>query len=158
MIRFTVTRLLAAANLAAIAVPAAAQDFSQPPTFGSAALKSGFAPDPQAVSMVPGGSTDAARTLGGACVGGIAEAPDYRIDFAAGQYVLQFYVRSNEDTTLVINAPDGSWYCNDDTDGFDPAVFFQSPMSGQYDIWIGTFSGGIGTQATLYITEQSTRY
>ena len=101
--------------------------------------------------MVPGGSTDAARTLGGACVGGIAEAPDYRIDFAAGQYVLQFYVRSNEDTTLVINAPDGSWYCNDDTDGFDPAVFFQSPMSGQYDIWIGTFSGGIGTQATLYI-------
>lgn len=108
--------------------------------------------------MVPGGNTDVSRTLGGACVGSVAQAPDYRIDYSAGQYVLPFYVRSNEDTTLVVNAPDGSWYCNDDTDGFDPAVFFQLPMSGQYDIWIGTFSGGIGTQATLYVTEQNTRY
>ena len=61
---------------------------------------------------------------------------------------------SQDDTTLVINAPDGEWYCDDDGAGYpNPELTFASPMSGQYDIWVGTYGGG-NANATLQILEQ----
>ena len=64
-----------------------------------------------------------------------------------------FRTRSSTDTTLIINGPDGRWYCDDDSwgDG-DAEVRFNKPDSGAYDIWIGTFNGGTAS-ATLLITE-----
>ena len=60
---------------------------------------------------------------------------------------------SSTDTTLIINGPDGRWYCDDDSwgDG-DAEVRFNKPSSGTYDIWIGTFNGGTAS-AALLITE-----
>src|SRR5690606_4508404 len=59
----------------------------------------------------------------------------------------------DSDTTLVVNGPDGLWYCDDDSNGgLNPQVTFSSPRSGTYHIWVGTFNGGM-TSATLYISE-----
>ena len=60
---------------------------------------------------------------------------------------------SDADTTLVVNKPDGSWICDDDTNNRDPAISMTSPMSGQYDIWVGNYNGTDTPNATVYVTE-----
>ncbi len=133
-------------------------DFGLPPTFGQMNLTAGFTPDPHTVAIVAGGPIDAGDALGtdangNYCIGTIAEAPDYRINYTSGSWPLIFNVMASEDTTLVINAPDGQWYCNDDGAGYpNPEIVFDTPMSGQYDIWIGAYSGG-NPDATLNVTE-----
>src|SRR5690606_5796329 len=94
-----------------------------------------------------------ASALGNSCRGYIATAPDYQISYTAGStYPLIISVLSQADTTLVINGPDGAWHCNDDTNGLNPAVTFNPPSSGVYDIWVGTY-GQSTAPATLYISE-----
>lgn len=41
------------------------------------------------------------------------------------------------DTTLVINDPQGNWYCKDNTNGLHPEIAFSSSQAGQYDVWVG---------------------
>jgi hypothetical protein len=57
---------------------------------------------------------------------------------------------------MVINAPDASWHCNDDTFGLLPAIDFSAPATGRYDIWLGTFRPGERVNADLLISERST--
>ncbi len=137
---------------------ALAQDFSLPPTYGSASLNSGFSNDPRTVNLSSGGSINA-NGLGSGCRGFIANAPDYRVSYSAGStFPLIFSVDSDSDTTLVINGPDGRWYCDDDSgDGTNPSYRFSSPSSGQYDIWVGTYSSASLRAATLYISEVSSQ-
>ncbi len=130
-------------------------DPALPPAFGETSLSSGFADDPRTVDLFAGGEIDASNALGGGCVGSIAEAPDYSINYDAGGFSLYLYVDSLADTTLVVNGPDGEWYCDDDSAGsFNPLVEFGTPQSGRYDIWVGTYEGGV-EDATLFISEIS---
>ncbi|WP_291841715.1 peptidase S1 [Maricaulis sp.] len=141
---------IAAASFAGVA---AAQDWSLPPTFGSVSLNSGFQPDPYTTSITAGGTIQASN-LSSSCAGMIANAPDFRLNFNAGSLPLYISAYSNSDTTLVVNAPDGSWYCNDDTHGLNPSLAWGSPMSGQYDIWIGTYGTNSDlANSTLHISE-----
>jgi hypothetical protein len=131
-------------------------DFTLPPAFGEISLSAGFTPDPFTVDLVAGGNIDAFEAIGGNCYGSIAEAPDYRLQYSAGGFPLILSVLSGNDTTLVVNGPDGSWYCDDDSAGnLNPMVRFDNPSSGQYDIWVGTFGGGTAN-ATLNISEIGT--
>lgn len=138
----------------ALAGVALAQDTGLPPNFGEANLSAGFTPDPFSVTVVSGGSVDAA---GIGCAGYISDAPDYRVNYVAGDYPLTFAVTSATDTTLVINTPSGQWACNDDQpDGdLNPLVGFASPESGQYDIWVGSFNADDGAEAELLVTEMA---
>ncbi|WP_366655678.1 hypothetical protein [Fodinicurvata sp. EGI_FJ10296] len=129
-----------------------AQDVSGVPIYGQTNLNAAFAGDPRTVDLTAGGTVNVRNTIGGSCTGYVANSPDYRVYYSAGGLPLSFYATSNTDTTLVVNAPDGRWYCNDDTRGVDPAVRFNQPQSGQYDIWVGTF-GQISASARLHITE-----
>lgn len=148
------TILAASVAIVAVAGVSAAQDFSLNPSFGQTTLSAGFAPDPYTVQITAGGNIDASASLGGECRGMIANAPDYRLNYNAGSLPLYIGAQSGADTTIVINAPDGSWYCNDDSNGLNPMVSWGSPMSGQYDIWIGTYGSGSGmASATLTISE-----
>lgn len=130
----------------------AAQDYSLSPNYGEVRLSSGFSPDPHTISVTAGGSIDAAK-LGSPCSGRISDAPDVQVTYSPGSLPLIFRTASDSDTTLVVNAPDGQWYCDDDgyTD-LGAEVRFNSPRSGNYDVWIGTFGGGTAS-ATLYVTE-----
>jgi hypothetical protein len=133
---------------------AAAQDWRLAPTYGTANLTSGFTPDPHYVNLESGGSIDASG-LGSGCLGFIANAPDYRVNYVAGSFPrLIFSVNSSSDTTLVINGPDGRWYCNDDGgQGLNPSITFNSPASGQYDVWVGTYGSASLRPATLNVSE-----
>lgn len=153
----TMLRTFAAvAALAAFGGAAAmAQNYSANPTYGSIQLNSGFTPDPYNVNLQSGGSINAANSIGGSCRGYIANAPDYRVQYRAGSYPLIISVNSSADTTLVINGPDGNWYCDDDggNQGMNPSVRFNAPASGQYDIWVGTYGSGQLYNSTLSISE-----
>lgn len=125
------------------------------PSYGSVNLNTGYTPDPFFASVQAGGSIPASN-VGSNCRGYIAQAPDYRLSYQAGNtFPLYIYAISSSDTTLVVNGPDGQWYCNDDGgNGLNPSLTFNSPRSGQYDIWIGTYSSSAGfPQANLYISE-----
>ena len=151
-------RFISALALAAtLAGPgaAAAQNAGLTANYGEIRLNAGFTPDPYRVDLTAGGSIDAYTDtdLPGACVGDISNAPDFEVTYSAGSLPLVFRTRSSTDTTLIINGPDGRWYCDDDSwgDG-DAEVRFNKPSSGTYDIWIGTFNGGTAS-AALLITE-----
>jgi hypothetical protein len=68
---------------------------------------------------------------------------------------LSFYVEARDDTVLLVNTPDGEWHCNDDYSGLNPALTFEAPQEGQYDIWVGTYSATNGDYppATLAVTQ-----
>lgn len=147
--RALISMLAMTAALAA-AGAAAAQDPSANAGDGSR-KNAGFTPDPITSNIYSGGSIDASRTIGGSCVGMIANAPDYEFTYTAGSFPLSFRVQSRGDTSLIINGPDGRWYCNDDTNGLNPELTWGRPASGSYDVWVGAV--GDAASATLYITE-----
>lgn len=115
-------------------------DASAQATFGEVILRSGFTPDPSVIDITAGGSIPASN-VDSSCAGFIASSPDYEVTYRdAGSYPLTFTFRAKGDTTLAINAPDGSWYCDDDSGGgTNPRVVFRDAMEGVYDIWVGTF-------------------
>jgi hypothetical protein len=130
-------------------------DFTLDPNYGVIDLVSGFQPDPHTVNASAGGSYNAYQIPG--CVGWISRAPDYRVNWTAGSgsLPLVFSVQSDADTTLVINDASGNWVCDDDSgnNGLNPAITFANPTSGQYDVWVGTFSEGDLQPSTLNISE-----
>ena len=145
---------IAAACLAAMAAPAAAQDFNADPNYGSIALDVGFNEDPRVVSLRAGGNIDAS-SIGNGCRGFITNAPDYRLEYNSGSLPLYISVAADSDTTLVVNGPDGSWHCDDDggVKGMNPSLRFDRPASGRYEIWVGTYSSGSTQPAQLHISE-----
>jgi hypothetical protein len=131
-----------------------AQDINRTPLSGTVNLDAGFTPDPKIVSVTSGGRHDTSQSIGGACTGFVSGAPDVRVNYnTASTMPLIFSVEADADTTLVINGPDGRWYCNDDTNGLDPLVRFDNPGTGRYEVWIGTYGGRERMPARLFISE-----
>lgn len=143
---------------AALAVPAAAQNTSGTPNYGTVTLESGFTPDPRVVSLRAGGSLSASR-LGSGCVGFITDAPDVRLDYEAGSLPLIISVAASADTTLIVNGPNGQWLCDDDggVNGSNPSIRLNNPTSGRYEIWVGTYRSGNSEPARLHISEVSSQ-
>lgn len=153
MNRILTTSFALAAGALLLAGPAQAQDISATPTYGTQNLEAGFLPDPVSIDIAAGGGTEASVSGNGACAGFHATAPDVDLNYTAGGATLYVHVTSDADTTLLINAPDGSWFCNDDTNGLNPVVVFDPAQSGQYNIYVGTYDSGSTPPAQLHITE-----
>ncbi len=132
-----------------------APDTSLDPAYGVLDLHTGFTPDPATVAIQAGGGYDASGLQAPGCVGFIAQAPDYRVNYQSGALPLIFSVASDADTTLVVNTPDGQWHCDDDSgeQGMNPSIRFDQPQSGQYDIWVGTYEAGDLKDSVLNISE-----
>ena len=142
------------------AVPAAGVDVAEPARYYTLDLSAGFHPDPYTVSVVAGGSFDASELGAAACTGYIdAERPDVRVHYAAGNYVLRFFVTADVDATLAVRTPGGDWLCNDDESpaGEDaPGIVVRHPEDGAYAVWVGTwYASDTGSAARLEITEGS---
>jgi serine protease Do len=131
-------------------------DVSLEPNFGLVDLEPGFLPDPQTIDLISGGEIDVeALGLGSDCGGYATSAPDLRLNLTDGSDVLRifFVADESEDATLIINDPYGNWYCNDDFSGWDPMIVLENAESGQYDLWVGSYSADEYIIGTLYITE-----
>jgi hypothetical protein len=150
----SIMRVFTGFALAVAPLPAAAQNFDAQPNFGTVNLATGFTPDPQVIAVRSGGAIDV-QTLSGNCRGFISDAPDVRLNFQGGNLPLILSVNSNADTTLVVNGPDGQWYCDDDSGngGLNPSLRFDKPSSGRYEIWIGTYGNASYQDAQLHISE-----
>jgi hypothetical protein len=151
--RHVAWRLGAVALLTCVcAEHARAQDPNLKATYGSVTLKAGFTPDPYARKLEAGGPVQTNR---GGLTAWVAKAPDFQVYYTAGSFALTFHVQADADTTLLINTPNGEWVANDDgpNNGLNPLLRFASPLSGRYDIWVGTLSQGGTPPATLFVTE-----
>lgn len=129
------------------------------PLYGEINLSAGFRPDPYVRDVTSGGSTRN-PVSGEGCTGYInTSAPDFELNYTAGSGVLplNFYVKSSDDTSLLIYTADGRWICDDDSgDGLNPYIQINSPGSGSYQIWVGTYAAANQLRsAQLYISELS---
>lgn len=134
-------------------------NYSLPPVYGSTSLTSGFVPDPYSVGVTAGGPADVSY-LGSGCSGFTTSAPTFSVNYTAGAFpTLRFYFVGSGDTTMIINTPGGSYYCVDDSFGtLNPTIDFNSPASGRYDVWIGSFAMGTSIGGTLYVTENTVNH
>jgi hypothetical protein len=147
---------LAALGVLLGAPVAHAQDVGADPTYGSVTLARGFLPDPHTVDLTAGGSISVSR--GDCDYGRVADPPDYDLYYESETVgALYISVISEEDTTLLVNTPDGRWRCDDDSYGdLDPILVIPKAASGLYDIWVGTYGEDL-VSATLYISEVDPR-
>lgn len=129
------------------------------PMFGTVNLSAGFAPDPHTVTVRAGGR-DRNSISGSGCAGYINNAqPDVDLNYEAGRSRLYIYVKSDDDTTLLVNTPTNDWYCSDDFEGSNPAIILNNPSTGNYNIWVGTYDAeGDSPEATIYISELAPRW
>ena len=129
------------------------------PLYGAIELSANFNPDPHVVEIVAGGP-DAAETLASGCVGYLnAVRPDYGVVYSgAGPYTLSVFAEGDEDSTLIVEDPNGRWFCNDDyssSSGHNPGVVLNNPIDGYYQIWVGTYEAHDPNQSVnLIVTER----
>lgn len=134
-------------------------DFSQEPGFGTATLSGAELAEPYLSQLISGGSVDVSY-LGNNCVGYAAGNPDYRVNITDRPADLAFEFTADDgvsDATIIINAPDGQWYCNDDksSGSYNPGLNFANAASGQYDIWVGSYSSSENITGSLAIMDAS---
>lgn len=134
-----------------------AQNLNSEPLFGSISLEAGFSSTPYTLEVSPGGGDDS-QNLGNGCNGYIRFAqPDFVLSYLASDSTLGVFALSDLDITLAINDPAGNWHCNDDNPylgSTNSGIQFGDPLSGDYQIWIGSYDIGAESIATLLaITE-----
>ncbi len=130
-----------------------AVDNPEPSAYITLNTSAGFALDPFLVSVNGGGEVDAS-TLDEACVGWVNDKPVIEATWDGEAEFFDVFFYSDFDPTLVIKLPDGSFLCNDDTNDnlLDPTVRIESPKSGTYEIWIGSFDESQIIPGLLVIT------
>ena len=122
--------------------------------YGRQVLTPGFAPSPFTIDVVSGGDVAVKPlALGDNCLGYAAADPDVVLELAPGFKRLTFLIASAEDTTLIVNLPNGSWSCNDDTNGLNPALVYHNAAPGSYQVWIGSYAAETFDDAVLYLSE-----
>lgn len=141
-----------------LTAPGHAQDTSLAASYGSLSLQGNFQPDPQSITVRAGGSI-AAETLSAECKGYINDAPDFELSYSeAMSFALGFYTMGDIDTTLVINDPDDTWFCNDDfsdSSARGAGIEFYPPKNGTYDVWVGTYDeADFGAEVELLVSER----
>lgn len=78
------------------------------------------------------------------------EAPDAVLTLAEQEARLSVYAASDFDLVLALRAADGSWYCNDDSYGLNPAVTVDGAEPGEYAVYVGAYSQGANGSYGLF--------
>lgn len=122
--------------------------------FGQISLAAGFTPDPHVAQGVSGGQQEAS-SLGAGCQGYISGTPDHLLQLQTSFNMLRIMAASQRDTTLVVQTPQGSYLCNDDSDGHHPMVQAANLAQGTYRIWVGSYQAQDGAPYQLGLSELS---
>lgn len=97
---------------------------------------------PRGHSVVAGGTINLRNCNSVPGVGHVIQRPDFSFQFNANQRRrdLEFRVRGDCDTVLLVNDASGRWHFNDDADGtLHPRLRLPSAREGRYDVWVGTY-------------------
>lgn len=137
--------------------PMYALDYNLNPEFGDTLLAAGFLPDPYSVAMTSGGVHNVSHP-DSECTGYAASRPDYLINWTGDSERLLIFFKAGDETqdaTILVNAPDGEWYCNDDINEgtLNPGVGFENPQEGQYHVWVGSYEEENYIEGHLFVTE-----
>lgn len=130
------------ANPAPTPTPTPAPSGGGGSNFGTVSLAAGFTA-PSVVEGRSGGSTDAS-TLSAECVGNVSDTPDHLLELGAAMDTLHIFAAAEQDITLVVQRPDGTFSCDDDSDGTNPMVTAETFPAGSYKIWIGNYDTEAG--------------
>jgi serine protease Do len=92
------------------------------------------------------------------CAGYVSDAPDYRLEWKGLTEKLSFSFlpdQTNNDATILIGLPDGSWQCNDDIsdDNVNPGLTLNNPKNGIYNIWVGSYNESEYLEGNLLVSE-----
>jgi hypothetical protein len=118
-------------------------------------LSTGFTPDPTIATGTSGGAVEAS-TLSSDCAGWVSASPDHVLELGAAfprLEIMAFGTEADSDVTLVVHRPDGSYLCNDDSDGFHPMVEGEMP-AGRYEVFVGSYEQGRRQAYRLGVTTQ----
>lgn len=96
------------------------------------------------------GGTRAANELSPQCAGHIAMEPDHVFELEATT-ALKLRVRSQRDTTLLLQGPGGEVLCNDDFDGLNPGMDAELAQ-GTWSVYVGTYSPSSYPEYTLNLS------
>lgn len=113
---------------------------SEPSAYVSVDFQQGFVLDPFLVSVNGGGEVDSS-TLDANCVGWINDKPVVSVNWQGQVDQATVFFFSDHDSTLTIEQPDGSYLCNDDAGEsvLDASITMTNPMTGTYQIFVGTY-------------------
>ena len=115
-------------------------------------IAAGFVPDPHVLEGVSAGSIDASHWAPG-CVGFVSSEPNHIVTLQTHFAHLRILAHSaRTDLTLVVQAPDGRFLCQDDVEGSDPIIEGRMGQ-GVYRIWVGTYSPNVATTYQLGLSE-----
>ncbi|MDQ3033350.1 MAG: hypothetical protein M3Y87_13100 [Myxococcota bacterium] len=119
----------------------------------SVTLAPGFLPDPATSTGTAGGPV-AASTMNPMCRGHITAAPNLVLNATGAFPNLRVIVSSQQDTTLVVQHPDGSIVCDDDGGESNNPLVTGPFAAGQHRVWIGSYSPtAVGAPFTLGFSE-----
>lgn len=152
------TRTLALLGLTALATHSAALTPDAEANYGT--LNLGSAASDQVMLMVrAGGDYDMNRhnVADTYCSGYVSAAPDAVINVSSSaQQQLYFATYSGDDTTLVVMAPNGKIYCNDDASGRGLNAGVDMPAdAGSYRVWVGIHYAGDYPETALRVAYTS---
>ncbi|MDX2162430.1 MAG: serine protease [bacterium] len=138
-------------------------DYNLEANYGGIQLASGFEPEAHVVEVISGVAEDmfvdvASLNLGQNCLGFATPQPDYKVQWSGRSEGLRFFFHNDEggDTALIVNLPDGSWLCSDDSfDTLNPTVDVLDPAEGQYDIWVASYNADENIPGYLVVTQDA---
>ena len=129
-------------------------DASGPPKHTMDPLASGFGRTELPVTA--GGDTPAngLRNGQGTCTGYIpGDGPTTRLTLSGGGNALNIAGCGPDDLTLVVQTPDGTLLCDDDTEDNKPVVSIPSAGAGDYNIFVGTYGQGQSPGSRVVLSE-----
>jgi hypothetical protein len=157
---------LLAALLLVLALPftASAQKADNPggldpngtPIWGNVTILAPFVIDPYVATIGIGGTVDVSTSgVGDGCLGFTDALPSFIFNLNGTTPALTFALLADEDATLVVSKPDGTYSCDDDSGGsLNPLLTISNATAGAYAIWAGRYSQDTGL-AYLFISETS---
>ncbi len=132
---------------------------------GPVSLSAGFSPSPYAAAVTAGGPIDVMSlnlpsANGEGCRGYSPDNPQVALTWSGMTTNLRIFFVATQlgDSTMIVQLPNGSFFCNDDFPGgsLNPLIDIPNAGPGVYNIYVGTFSSGATVPGTLYITEGTT--
>jgi hypothetical protein len=74
------------------------------------------------------------------CTGFVGlDAPDFVLTVDAPETLLSIFAASATDLTMAVRAPNGVWYCADDSSDLNPAVSISQATAGDYLVYVGAY-------------------